>query len=26
MNGYFTVFDGEADDGKGVVAFAALKS
>jgi hypothetical protein len=26
MNGYFTVFDGEADSGKGVVAFAALKS
>jgi hypothetical protein len=26
MNGYFTVFDGEADGGKGVVAFAALKS
>jgi hypothetical protein len=26
MNGYFTVFDGEADAGKGVVAFAALKS
>src|SRR5215469_11470196 len=25
MNGYFTVFDGEADGGKGVVAFAALK-
>jgi hypothetical protein len=25
-NGYFTVFDGEADGGKGVVAFAALKS
>jgi hypothetical protein len=25
MNGYFTVFDGEADNGKGVVAFAALK-
>jgi hypothetical protein len=26
MNGYFTVFDGEADGGKGVVGFAALKS
>ena len=26
MNGYFTVFDGEADGGKGVVSFAALKS
>jgi hypothetical protein len=25
MNGYFTVFDGEADNGRGVVAFAALK-
>jgi hypothetical protein len=25
MNGYFTVFDGEADGGKGVVKFAQLK-
>ena len=26
MNGYFTVFDGEADGGKGVVAFATLRN
>lgn len=25
MNGYFTIFDGEADGGRGVVKFAALK-
>jgi hypothetical protein len=25
MNGYFTIFDGEADDGRGVVKFAAAK-
>ena len=26
MNGYFTIFDGEADNGRGVVKFAKLKS
>jgi hypothetical protein len=26
MNGYFTIFDGEADGGKGVVKFATAKS
>jgi hypothetical protein len=26
MNGYFTIFDGEADGGRGVVKFAALKT
>lgn len=25
MNGYFTIFDGEADNGKGVVKFAPIK-
>ena len=25
MNGYFTIFDGEADNGKGVVKFATIK-
>jgi len=25
MNGYFTIFDGEADGGKGVVKFARAK-
>jgi hypothetical protein len=26
MNGYFTIFDGEADNGRGVVQFATLAS
>jgi hypothetical protein len=26
MNGYFTIFDGEADNGKGVVRFAKIKT
>ena len=25
MNGYFTIFDGEADGGRGVIRFAASK-
>ena len=25
MNGYFTIFDGEADDGRGVIKFASKK-
>jgi hypothetical protein len=25
MNGYFTIFDGEADSGRGVIKFATIK-
>jgi hypothetical protein len=26
MNGYFTVFDGEADGGRGTINFATIKA